>query len=44
MFVRTYGLLYQKHQYIFKDLFSDLRAYYKGKDRNLADVMDSFFR
>ncbi|KAL8595475.1 hypothetical protein ACOMHN_024174 [Nucella lapillus] len=43
MFVKTYGLLYQQNAQIFADLFSDLRAYYKGKDRNLVDVMDTFF-
>lgn len=43
MFVRTYGLLYQQNSAMFADLFNDLRAYYKGKDRNLVDVMDSFF-
>ena len=43
MFVKTYGLLYQQNAEIFADLFSDLRAYYKGKDRNLVDVMDNFF-
>lgn len=43
MFVKTYGLLYQQNADIFGDLFSDLKAYYKGKDRNLADVMDNFF-
>ena len=43
MFVKTYGLLYQQNAEIFSDLFNDLRAYYKGKDRNLVDVMDNFF-
>ncbi|XP_076435313.1 glypican-6-like [Babylonia areolata] len=43
MFVKTYGLLYQQNAEIFADLFNDLRAYYKGKDRNLVDVMDTFF-
>ncbi|KAK7499221.1 hypothetical protein BaRGS_00009481, partial [Batillaria attramentaria] len=43
MFVKTYGLIYQQNSDIFADLFSDLRAYYKGKDRNLVDVMDNFF-
>ncbi|XP_055958532.1 glypican-6-like [Patella vulgata] len=43
MFVKTYGLLYQQNSYIFTDLFNDLRGYYKGKDKNLMDVMDNFF-
>lgn len=43
MFVKTYGLLYQQNAQIFTQLFDDLRGYYKGKDKNLAEVMDSFF-
>lgn len=43
MFVKTYGLLYQQNSGIFADLFTELRAYYKGKDKNLMDVMDNFF-
>lgn len=43
MFVKTYGLLYQQNAHIFTDLFDDLRGYYKGKDKNLKDVMDNFF-
>ncbi|KAL8625523.1 hypothetical protein ACOMHN_014612 [Nucella lapillus] len=43
MFVKTYGLLYQQNSVIFADLFQDLRAYYKGKDRDLEDVMEGFF-
>ena len=43
MFVKTYGLLYQQNAQIFSDLFDDLRGYYKGKDKNLMDVMDNFF-
>ena len=43
MFLKTYGFLYQQNAAIFSDLFNDLRAYYKGKNRNLVDVMDNFF-
>ena len=43
MFVRTYGLLYRQNSYIFTDLFEELRAYYKGGDINLLDVLDNFF-
>lgn len=43
MFVRTYGLLYQKNSHVFTDLFKDLREYYKGRDLNLLDVLDNFF-
>lgn len=43
MFVKTYGLLYQQNSAIFADLFSELRAYYKGKDKDLTDVMELFF-
>ncbi|KAI8772130.1 glypican-6, partial [Biomphalaria glabrata] len=43
MFLQTYGLLYQQNAAIFTKLFTDLRHYYKGKDMNLSEVMDSFF-
>ena len=43
MFVRTYGLLYQQNSHIFTDLFKDLRDYYKGRDVNLVDALDTFF-
>ncbi|CAG5132697.1 unnamed protein product, partial [Candidula unifasciata] len=43
MFVKTYGLLYQQNAQIFAQLFDDLRGYYKGKDKNLVEVMENFF-
>ena len=43
MFLKTYGNLYQQNAYIFAGLFEDLRSYYKGRDRNLMDVMNNFF-
>ncbi|XP_059143613.1 glypican-6-like [Physella acuta] len=43
MFLQTYGLIYQQNAQIFTLLFEDLRKYYKGKDLNLLEVMDSFF-
>ncbi|KAK3576529.1 hypothetical protein CHS0354_018036 [Potamilus streckersoni] len=43
MFVRTYGLLYQQNAEVFDKLFTDLTAYYKGRDSNLVHVLDNFF-
>ncbi|XP_074658464.1 glypican-6-like [Tubulanus polymorphus] len=43
MFVRTYGLLYQRNSFVFTNLFHDLQSYYKGEDQNLSDVLDQFF-
>lgn len=43
MFTRTYGILYEQNSEIFMDLFRDLRAYYKGRNMNLLEVLDSFF-
>ncbi|CAH1781255.1 unnamed protein product [Owenia fusiformis] len=43
MFTTTYGLLYQQDSEVFKNLFTDLKAYYHGTDHNLSDLLDRFF-
>ena len=43
MFLKTYGQLYQENARIFADLFRQLKAYYRGGDMNLVDVLDGFF-
>ncbi|XP_077981536.1 glypican-6-like [Glandiceps talaboti] len=43
MFTRTYGLLFQRHQGIYNDLFSNIREYYNGANFDLVDKLDEFF-
>ena len=44
MFVTTYGLLYQQNSHVFRDLFTDLRSYYRGTNGIiLSDALDNFF-
>ncbi|KAH8370001.1 hypothetical protein KR093_001813 [Drosophila rubida] len=43
MFMRTYGVIYQQHSYVFSDLFSELENYYARGRVDLLEVMDKFF-
>ncbi|XP_023171387.1 glypican-6 [Drosophila hydei] len=43
MFMRTYGVIYQQHSYVFSDLFNELENYYARGRVDLLDVMDKFF-
>jgi len=43
MFTRTYGIIYQQNSHVFSELFRDLRAYLRGDDHDLSDVLDAFF-
>lgn len=43
MFVRTYGLIYERHAHLFVALFSDLEKYHARGGSDLAVAMDSFF-
>lgn len=43
MFTRTYGLFYVSNSEVFSNLFRDLKAYYKGKDSSLVDILNDFF-
>lgn len=43
MFMRTYGVIYQQHSYVFSDLFNELENYYARGRVDLLEVMDKFF-
>ncbi|GFX72192.1 glypican-6 [Trichonephila clavipes] len=43
MFLRTYGLLYDKNSFIFKDMFDDLEKYYLTGGVDLTAALDNFF-
>ncbi|GAB6022573.1 hypothetical protein CHUAL_006676 [Chamberlinius hualienensis] len=43
MFLKTYGMLYEKNADVFSDLFDGLESYYAFGNVNLMDVLDSFF-
>ncbi|XP_062902213.1 glypican-1-like isoform X1 [Mobula hypostoma] len=42
-FTHMYGLHYFENSKIFKDLFNDLRRYYKGANMNLEEVLNEFW-
>ncbi|XP_069752445.1 glypican-1-like [Narcine bancroftii] len=42
-FTHMYGLHYFENSKIFKDLFNDLRRYYKGANINLEEVLNEFW-
>ncbi|KAG8194162.1 hypothetical protein JTE90_002369 [Oedothorax gibbosus] len=43
MFLRTYGMLYDRNSYIFNDMFADLEKYYLTGGVDLTGALDSFF-
>ncbi|XP_068158538.1 glypican-4 [Drosophila tropicalis] len=43
MFMRTYGVIYQKNSDVFSDLFSELEKYFAHGRVDLMEVMDKFF-
>lgn len=43
MFLRTYGLLYDRNSFIFKDMFDDLEKYYLTGGVDLTSALDNFF-
>ncbi|XP_076355881.1 glypican-6-like isoform X2 [Tachypleus tridentatus] len=43
MFLRTYGMLYDKNSYIFENMFRDLRNYYNSGGIYLSEALGSFF-
>lgn len=43
MFLKTYGMLYEKNADVFTDLFDGLESYYAIGNVNLMDTLDSFF-
>lgn len=43
MFTSTYGIIYQQNSHVFSELFRDLRAYFRGVDLDLSDILDAFF-
>ncbi|KAH8269935.1 hypothetical protein KR018_000054 [Drosophila ironensis] len=43
MFVRTYGIIYERNSYVFSDLFKELENYFARGRVDLMEVMDKFF-
>ncbi|XP_055925582.1 glypican-6-like [Argiope bruennichi] len=43
MFLRTYGMLYDRNSFIFKDMFDDLEKYYLTGGVDLTAALDNFF-
>ncbi|XP_013772965.2 glypican-6-like [Limulus polyphemus] len=43
MFLRTYGMLYDRNSYIFKSMFQDLRSYYNSGGIDLSKALGAFF-
>lgn len=43
MFLRTYGMLYDRNSYIFEQLFENLEKYYLTGGVDLTFALDSFF-
>ncbi|XP_054706530.1 glypican-6-like [Uloborus diversus] len=43
MFLRTYGMLYDRNSFIFNDMFNDLEKYYLTGGVDLTAALDSFF-
>lgn len=43
MFLRTYGMLYDRNSFIFKDMFDDLEKYYLTGGVDLTAALDHFF-
>nr|3ODN_A Chain A, Dally-like protein [Drosophila melanogaster] len=43
MFIRTYGVIYERNSYVFSDLFKELETYFANGRVDLLEVMDKFF-
>lgn len=43
MFIRTYGIIYERNSYVFSDLFKELENYFARGRVDLLEVMDKFF-
>ncbi|XP_076370289.1 glypican-6-like [Tachypleus tridentatus] len=43
MFLRTYGMLYDRNSYIFEDMFKVLRSYYNSGGIQLSEALGTFF-
>ncbi|XP_048589103.1 glypican-6 [Nematostella vectensis] len=43
LYIKTYGVFYQKNAQVFVDLFQELNKYYDGKNMDLSQVMNNFF-
>ncbi|XP_016966541.1 glypican-6 [Drosophila biarmipes] len=43
MFIRTYGVIYERNSYVFSDLFKELETYFANGRVDLLVVMDKFF-
>ncbi|XP_017040406.2 LOW QUALITY PROTEIN: glypican-6 [Drosophila ficusphila] len=43
MFIRTYGVIYERNSYVFSDLFKELENYFANGRVDLLEVMDKFF-
>ncbi|XP_042905110.1 glypican-6 [Parasteatoda tepidariorum] len=43
MFLRTYGMLYDRNSYIFREMFDDLEKYYQTGGVDLTAALENFF-
>ena len=43
IFTKTYGVLYERNAFLFKDLFAKLRQFYFRGGPDLRDTVESFF-
>ncbi|KRK01891.1 glypican-6 isoform X1 [Drosophila yakuba] len=43
MFIKTYGVIYERNSYVFSDLFKELETYFANGRVDLLEVMDKFF-